>query len=124
MQHNKLLQLFRTIDTKAKEHNTFKGPPLSHGTAAAKLIIALARGLCGYDNITTCAYVRSNVLPFCRFFTSELELGPDGIKRNLGLPKISSTEIFLIEQIIPIINEFVNMAVTAARSERVQARIR
>lgn len=101
-----------------------ENPSLSSGTSAAKLIINLAAGLSGHDHITTCAYVRSDVLPICRFFTSELELGSEGIKRNLGLPKISAAEVLLIEQAIPLINEHVDMAVTAVRMERTRTRTR
>ncbi|KAL6266697.1 hypothetical protein P5V15_003534 [Pogonomyrmex californicus] len=117
-QRKTLLQSFRAGDEAAKMGSPDKGPSLSPGTAAAKLIITLAAGLSGLDHVITCAYVRSDVLPVCRFFTSELQLGPEGVKRNLGLPKISAAEVLLIEQTIPLINEYVDMAITAVRTER------
>ncbi|XP_012234711.1 malate dehydrogenase, mitochondrial-like [Linepithema humile] len=117
-----LLQTFRVGDEATKSLN--EGPSLSFGTAAAKLITTLGNGLCGFDHVTTCAYVRSNVLPVCRFFTSELQLGPEGIERNLGLPKITPMEILLIEQVIPHINEYIDMAIAAVRTERMRVKTR
>ncbi|XP_014468038.1 PREDICTED: malate dehydrogenase-like [Dinoponera quadriceps] len=116
-----LLQSFRT-DGNEEMTKTSSGyrRSLSSGTAAAKLITALAGGLCGHDNVITCAYVRSNVLPVCRYFTSELQLGTNGVKRNFGLPKISPGEIALIEQVIPLINEYVDMAVAAVRTKQIR----
>jgi len=123
VQRKTLLQSFRAGDEEARTAFD-EGPSLSSGTAAAKLIINLAAGLSGHDHVITCAYVRSDVLPVCRFFTSELELGPEGVKRNLGLPKISAAEVLLIEQAIPLVNEHVDMAVSAVRTERTRTRTR
>ncbi|XP_018354517.1 PREDICTED: malate dehydrogenase, mitochondrial-like isoform X2 [Trachymyrmex septentrionalis] len=122
-QRKTLLQSLRASDEEAKTAFD-EGPSLSSGTAAAKLIINLAAGLSGCNHVIICAYVRSDVLPVCRFFTSELELGPEGIKRNFGLPKISAAELLMIEQAIPLINEHVDMAVTAVQMERTRTRTR
>ncbi|KAG5306727.1 PREDICTED: malate dehydrogenase, mitochondrial-like [Acromyrmex echinatior] len=124
-QRKTVLQSFRTGDKDKEARTAFdEGPSLSSGTAAAKLIINLAAGLSGRNNVITCAYVRSDVLPICRFFTSEVELGPEGVKRNFGLPKISAAEVLLIEQAIPLINEHVDMAVAAVRMEKTRTRTR
>ncbi|KAG5327148.1 MDHM protein, partial [Pseudoatta argentina] len=122
-QRKTLLQSFRAGDKEARTAFD-EGPSLSSGTAAAKLIINLAAGLSGRKNVITCAYVRSDVLPICRFFTSEVELGPEGVKRNFGLPKISAAEVLLIEQAIPLINEHVDMAIAAVRMEKTRTRTR
>ncbi|XP_032679786.1 malate dehydrogenase, mitochondrial-like [Odontomachus brunneus] len=120
-QRQSLLQSFRTDENGEITKTFFRyRSSLSSGTAAMSLLTALAGGLCGYDNIITCAYMRSDVLPVCRFFTSELQLGVNGVKRNLGLPKISPAEILLIEQAIPLINEYVDMAFAAVRTKRIQ----
>lgn len=124
VQRKTLLQSFRASDKEARTGPLAEGPSLSPGTAAAKLLINLAAGLSGHEHVITCAYVRSDVLPVCRFFTSELELGPGGIKRNLGLPKISAGEVLLIEQAIPLINEHIDMAVAAVRTERTRTSTR
>jgi len=116
------LRSLRVGDEETKIESVDDNPSLSSGTAAAKLIITLATGLCGFEHVITCAYVRSNILPVCRFFTSQLQLGPNGIKKNLGLPKISPMEILLIEQAIPLINEYTDMAITAAQNEKCKQR--
>lgn len=112
-----LLQSLRNAD---KEMATIQssGPTLSDAAAAAKLILALAGGLNGFKNIISSAYVRSNVLPVCRYFTSELQFGPAGVHKNFGLPKMSQLEIVLLEQAIPFINEYIGMATKAVYSNR------
>ncbi|XP_020292234.1 probable malate dehydrogenase, mitochondrial [Pseudomyrmex gracilis] len=119
-QRKTLLQSFRVSDEITAKHD---GPSLSSGTAAAKLIIALANGLNKSEHVT-CAYVRSNTLPICRFFTNEVQLGPEGIKRVLDLPKVSPAEILMIEHAIPLINEYVDMAVAEVRTEKIRAKTR
>ncbi|XP_012061828.1 PREDICTED: uncharacterized protein LOC105625096 [Atta cephalotes] len=116
-QRKTLLQSFRASDKETRIAFD-EDPSLPSGTAATKLIINLAAGLSGFNHIIICAYVRSDVLPICRFFTSELELGSEGVKRNFGLPKISAAEVLLIERAIPLINEHVDTAVNAVRRER------
>jgi len=116
------LQSLRIGDEKTTVESVDDNPSLSSGAAAAKLIITLATGLCGFEHVITCAYVRSNILPVCRFFTSQLQLGPEGVKRNLGLPKISPMEVLLIEQAIPLINEYTDMAITAVQSKKMRAK--
>ncbi|CAK9800148.1 Malate dehydrogenase, mitochondrial [Anthophora plagiata] len=116
-QQDMLLQSLRGAD-KEMANIESKGPVLSEGAANAKLILALASGLNGFKNIVTSAYVRSNVLPVCRFFTSEMQFGPAGVQKVFGLPKMSSSEILLVEQAIPFINEYIDMAMKTVRSIR------
>ncbi|XP_076629902.1 malate dehydrogenase [Colletes latitarsis] len=116
-QHDVLLQSFRGSD-KEMANIESRGPTLSAGAAAAKLVLTLAGGLSGFTNIVNYAYVRSNVIPGCRFFTNELHFGPGGVQKNYGLPKMSPTEIVLIEQAIPFINEYVEMAMKTVCSHR------
>ncbi|KAF7410391.1 hypothetical protein HZH68_004772 [Vespula germanica] len=105
-----LVELFQATEQE-KTHSNVKKFALLDGNAAVKLILTLASGLSGIDNIYACAFVRSNVLPVCRFFTSQLQFGLRGIKENFGLPKVSPLEINMIEKAIPIINEYVEMGV-------------
>ncbi|XP_015432815.1 PREDICTED: probable malate dehydrogenase, mitochondrial [Dufourea novaeangliae] len=114
-QQEMLLQSLRGAD-KEMARIEAKGPVLSVGAAAAKLILALAGGLTGSPNVISSGYVRSNVLPVCRFFTTELQLGPGGVQKNYGLPKMSPAELVLVEQAIPIINEHIHMAMKAVSS--------
>ncbi|XP_068974406.1 malate dehydrogenase, mitochondrial-like [Bombus flavifrons] len=116
-QQEMLLQSLRTAD-KEMANIEFKGPVLSDGAAAAKLILALVEGLSGYKNVISSAYVRSNILPGCRYFTSQLQFGPGGIQKNFGLPKMSAVEIVLVEQAIPSINEYIEMGSKTVHNNR------
>ncbi|KAH8370835.1 hypothetical protein KR093_005168, partial [Drosophila rubida] len=64
---------------------------LSMAYAGAHFVNALLRGLNGESDVIECAYVESDVteLPF---FSTPLMLGPQGIKKNLGLPNMSDDE--------------------------------
>lgn len=104
-----LLHSFRCTDQEMTNIQ-FRGPVLSAGAAAARLILALASGLNGCPNVITSAYVRSNVLPVCKFFTNELQFGTGGVQKNFGMPKMSTSEILMIEQAIPFINQYTTMA--------------
>lgn len=113
-QSNALIELFQA--TKQDQINfKVKNLALLDGSAAAKLILTLAGGLNDFDNVYACAFVRSNVLPVCRFFTSQLQFGMGGIKKNFGLPKVSSLEVSMIERAIPIINEYIEMGMKASK---------
>lgn len=92
--------------------------------AVTKFIITLAGGYCGFKNAIASAFVRSNVLPVCRFFATELQFGPKGVEKNFGLPKVSQFEIELIEQSIPLINANVDLALNLMRKKnRSQSKI-
>ncbi|XP_026674768.1 probable malate dehydrogenase, mitochondrial [Ceratina calcarata] len=116
-QQNMLLQSLRNADREMVNIES-KGPTLSDGAAAVKLILALAGGLSGYKNIISSAYVRSNVMPVCRYFTSELQFGPGGVQKNFGLPKMSASEVMHVEQSIPLINEYISLATKAIHYNR------
>ncbi|XP_015181859.1 PREDICTED: malate dehydrogenase-like isoform X2 [Polistes dominula] len=112
-QSDTLIELFQA--TKQDQINfKVKKLALLNGSAAAKLILTLVGGLNNLDNVYACAFVRSNVLPVCRFFTSQLQFGIGGIKKNFGLPKVSSLEVNMIERAIPIINEYIRMGMKAS----------
>lgn len=110
-----LLQSLRGADKEITSIEA-RGPILSVAAAAAKLILALADGLSGSLNVVSSGYVRSNVLPVCRFFGSQLQFGPRGVQANYGLPKMSPMEVALVEQAVPVINELVQMAMKAVFS--------
>ncbi|XP_076244971.1 malate dehydrogenase, mitochondrial [Calliopsis andreniformis] len=109
-QQEMLLQYFRGADQEVANIES-RQMIFSSAAAAARLILALAGGLSGCPNIITSAYVRSNVLPVCKFFTNELQFGTGGVQKNFGLPKMSAPEILMLEQAIPFINEYSTMAI-------------
>ncbi|XP_011301009.1 probable malate dehydrogenase, mitochondrial [Fopius arisanus] len=111
-EHEKLLMnQLRSCDRELEEcAENFNGPAMSSGAAAARFISTIGRALAGETNVKCSAYVRSNIIPFCRFFANEIELGTTGIKNNYGLPKVSPMSVNLIQRAIPIITELSDMA--------------
>ncbi|KAL7735725.1 hypothetical protein ACLKA6_019981 [Drosophila palustris] len=73
---------------------------LSMAYAAAHFVHALLRGLNGEEDVVECAYVASDVTE-SPYFSTPLELGPDGIKNNLGLPDMNSDEQESLKKMIP-----------------------
>lgn len=113
-----LIHQLRAADKElAATVDRFKGPSLSTGAAAAKFILTLAEAISGHPKVFCSAYVRSDVLPVCRFFANELQFGTRGVHKNLGLPKVSPKAVDLIEQAIPYINELTEMAVNIVHTE-------
>ncbi|XP_060656124.1 malate dehydrogenase, mitochondrial-like [Drosophila nasuta] len=73
---------------------------LSMAYAAAHFVNSLLRGLKGESGVVECSYVASDVTE-AAFFSTPLELGPEGIKKNLGLPKMSDDEKEQLKKMIP-----------------------
>ena len=46
----------------------------------------------GEKNVVECAFVESDVAPGCGWFATPLELGPNGVEKNLGLGELSAFE--------------------------------
>ncbi|KAJ8670578.1 hypothetical protein QAD02_001837 [Eretmocerus hayati] len=95
---------FKAIDEKIHETEQ-KSPILSSSVAAAKFLSSLVNGLDGHAVAMENAYVRSDVLPFCPYMTSEVLFGPNGVKKNFGLPKISARDVALVEQAASMIGK-------------------
>uniref|UniRef100_A0A1B6CAU2 malate dehydrogenase n=1 Tax=Clastoptera arizonana TaxID=38151 RepID=A0A1B6CAU2_9HEMI len=74
---------------------------LSAAYAVTKFTIALANGLAGQKGVVESAYVSSSVIPNVSYLSTLLELGPQGIQKNLGLPQMSDYECCLLETAIP-----------------------
>lgn len=51
------------------------------------------------------AYVRSCVIPEVTYFAMPLNLGPDGIQKNLGVPRLSDSECKLLEIAVPVLRK-------------------
>lgn len=111
------MQKFQNAE-KELARTEFGGPVISSATAIAKFLTTLTAGLNGDNKAIASAYVRSNVLPFCRFFTSELQFGPNGVEKNFGLPKVSKREILLVEKSVNLINEYVDIAINEAHKKK------
>jgi hypothetical protein len=53
--------------------------------AGAQFTGSLIRALKGEKGIVECAYVESSVVPECKWFATQVELGKGGIEKNLGM---------------------------------------
>lgn len=68
---------------------------LSMAKAGAQFAISLIRAMNGEKGIVECAYVESDVTS-CGWFSTPLELGVNGIEKNLGLPELNEYETGLL----------------------------
>lgn len=79
---------------------------LSTAYSVARFVTSLANALTGQKSIVECAYVASNVLAKVPYLATELEFGPQGLQKNLGLPRVMSDyECCLLETCIPILQK-------------------
>ena len=84
------------------------------GPGSARLSDAREKG------IVECAYVESDVVPECQWFATPVEIGPNGIEKNLGLGELDAFEkeklSEAITELIPSITEGVEFV--AAMEEK------
>lgn len=73
---------------------------LSMAYAGARFAISLCRAINGESNVIECTYVESNITE-ATFFATPVLLGKEGIKENLGLPKMNAFEKKLLEAALP-----------------------
>lgn len=59
--------------------------------------------LTGYPDIVESAFVSSKVHPFLKYLATPLLLGPNGIIKNLGLPKFSDFEQCMFDNAVPVL---------------------
>ncbi|XP_046468169.1 malate dehydrogenase, mitochondrial [Neodiprion pinetum] len=78
-------------------------PSLSMAFAAARFCVSLCKGLRGLPGVVECAYVRSCVVPEVTYFASPLQLGPDGVQKNLGVPPLTDYECKMLNSAIPLL---------------------
>jgi len=65
---------------------------LSMAKAGAQFVGSLVKALKGEKGIIECAYVESTEVPECKWFATPIELGKDGIEKNLGMGKLDEYE--------------------------------
>jgi malate dehydrogenase len=73
---------------------------LSMALAGARFANALVRGLKGDKNVQ-CAYVESDAVKGVEFFSTPVELGPNGVEKILGVGKVTSYEQSMIDAAVP-----------------------
>jgi len=59
--------------------------------AGAQFAFGLVRALNGEKNVVECTMVESDVTP-CQYFSTPIELGENGVERNLGLGDLNDFE--------------------------------
>jgi len=74
---------------------------LSMAYAGARFTHSILRALKGEKGVIECAYVESNVQPGVSFFSSPIELGPNGIEKIHHYGEVDEFEKKKIEEAIP-----------------------
>ncbi|XP_023012486.1 malate dehydrogenase, mitochondrial isoform X2 [Leptinotarsa decemlineata] len=95
-----------TMNVRKAQDNMLKlkpaeSAPLTSAFATARFVISLVKAIRGYPEIIECAYVNSKVHPQLKYLSTPLLIGPNGIIRNLGIPKLSEFESCMLDNAIP-----------------------
>merc|ERR1712096_134487 len=64
---------------------------LSMAYAAARFTDSLIKGMQGQEGVVECAYIASDITE-CKYFSTPVLLGPNGVEKNLGLGNLSAFE--------------------------------
>jgi len=73
---------------------------LSMAYAAARFTFSLLKARSGEQGIVECAYVKSDVTE-ASYFATPIQLGKNGLEKNLGLGKLSDYENQLLKAAVP-----------------------
>ncbi|KAL2718324.1 hypothetical protein V1478_012200 [Vespula squamosa] len=82
--------------------------------AIARFCISLCKAIRQQSGVVECAYVRSCVIPEVTYFASQLELGPDGIQKYLGIQPLNDDECKLLLDAIPVLMKAISQGETLA----------
>lgn len=116
-QVKKLTHAIQEAGTEVVNAKDGKGSAtLSMAYAGAYFVNALLRGLKGEPDVIECAYVASDVTK-APYFATPLHLGPDGIKHNLGLPKMNDLEKDSLEKMLPELINSINTGVEFIKTQ-------
>ncbi|KAL0268114.1 UNVERIFIED_CONTAM: hypothetical protein PYX00_010181 [Menopon gallinae] len=109
------IQQAGTEVVKAKEGTG--SATLSMAFAAARFTISLVKGLLGHRGVVECTFVPNECMEGVAYFASPIELGPNGVMRNLGVPNLSEYECCLLQQAIPQLQKDIKKAEDYVRSQ-------
>ena len=73
---------------------------LSMALAGARFANALVKALTGKKNVQ-CSYVASDAVKGVDYFSTPVEIGPNGVEKILGVGKVSAYEQSLIDAAVP-----------------------
>ncbi|KAL6726237.1 hypothetical protein Aduo_008229 [Ancylostoma duodenale] len=89
---------------------------LSMAVAGWRFANALLRGIKDDKNIQ-CAYVASDAVKGVDYFSTPLELGPNGVEKILGIGKVSAFEQELIRASVSELNKNISKGVTFVKGK-------
>ncbi|EPB76538.1 malate dehydrogenase, NAD-dependent [Ancylostoma ceylanicum] len=89
---------------------------LSMAVAGWRFANALLRGIKGDKNIQ-CAYVASDAVKGVEYFSTPLELGPNGVEKILGVGKVSAFEQELINASVGELNKNISKGVSFVKGK-------
>ncbi|KAK2583308.1 hypothetical protein KPH14_009310 [Odynerus spinipes] len=96
----------KTADEEVlKANNCLNASIYAAAFAIGRFCISLCKAVRQQSGVVECAYVRSCVIPEVTYFASQLELGPDGIQKYLGIPPLNNDECKLLTEAIPVLKE-------------------
>lgn len=78
---------------------------LSMAFAGARFTVRLLAALSGERGVNECAFVESTVVPDCRFFSSRVDLGAQGVEKVNPLGKLSAFEQEGLDKMLPQLRE-------------------
>ncbi|KAJ3192873.1 malate DEHYDROGENASE, NAD-dependent [Irineochytrium annulatum] len=55
------------------------------------------------SGVTECTFVKSDVVPGCDYFSSVVELGPEGVSKVHPVPKLTAFEQKLLDEAVPVL---------------------
>ncbi|XP_021958912.1 malate dehydrogenase, mitochondrial [Folsomia candida] len=90
---------------------------LSIAWSAHKFIDSLLRAVDGEKGIVETAYVKGSVAEV-NYFSNPVELGPEGVVKNLGLPQLNDYEKSLLNDCIPALTQHIRAGEGAATDSR------
>lgn len=73
---------------------------LSMAYAGARFANSLLDALAGKEGVVECAFIRSDITSV-PYFSTRLELGPEGVEKNLGLGELTDFEKKLVDACVP-----------------------
>ncbi|XP_066593241.1 malate dehydrogenase, mitochondrial-like [Prorops nasuta] len=97
-----MTQFVRSADDEINRKNY---PFVMSSFAIARFCTSLCKALRHERGIMECTYVSSHVMPEIKYFSSMVELGPDGIQKYMEIPQLSDIECELVLQTIPILQK-------------------
>jgi len=89
---------------------------LSMAVAGAQFADRVMRAKSGEEGIVECAYVQSEVMPGCAFFSSPITLGKDGVQEIHGVGEVTEYEQGLLDDMLPELIKQVEKGVEYAKN--------